>query len=248
MIINSYVYSTPGGGGLPTDADLLLWLEARKEIGFSNNDPMATLTDWAAGGNDFVQASGTLQPLYQTGIMNGQPGFFFDGSNDFVECPAFLSGDADVMIVLKKPGSPIANGGFLKFDGNSLASHCLFSGTFYDSMGGGGRAIFTPTSGVAAAGWVHHIQMKAGASQWIAYENGNTTKATQTQTISWYSGATPRHLIGASSDQPNGSTITNYFDGWILALKVWNRILTSAERNAQLAEFQTLYGISFTSF
>lgn len=235
-----------GAAGLSTDADLELWLAAYKEA-YSDTDRIDTLTDWSGNARHFTQGTGANEPQFDTGVLNSQPGYFFDGAAYFASIDAFMSGDADVMMVLKLPGSQSGNG-YMKFDGNSLSSHCLFSGTFYESMGGGNRAIFTPTSGVTTAGWIHHVQMLAGTNNWIAYENGNTVKATQTQTVSWYSGATPKHLIGASSDQPNGSNQTNWFHGWLMELRAWNRVLTSSERNEVLTAWNSRYGISVTNF
>lgn len=230
--------------GLSSDADLVLWLAAYKEA-YSDTDRIATLTDWSGSGNDFTQSNASNKPRFDTGVLNSQPGYFFDGSAYFASATAFMSGDADVMAVLKIPGSQSGNG-FWKFDGSGNASHCLFAGAIYTAMGGASRFSYAPAT--MTSGYIHHVQAKAGTSNWICYENGNTAKSTQTNTQSWSGGASPVHLIGASSDQANGSTQTNWFHGWLMELRIWNRVLSSSERNEVLAAWNTRYGLSYTSF
>lgn len=227
------------------DPNLVLWLAAWKETGYVNADRLATLNDFSSGAHHFTQATAANKPRFDTGILNGQPGFFFDGLAYFAESTAFMTGDCDMMMVLKIPGSQSGDG-FMKFDGSTVASHCLFSGDLYTAFGAASRISYTPSS--MTAGYIHHIQAKAGTNNWIAYQNGNNVKNTRTDTQSWYGGATPKHLIGASSDQPNGSTQTNFFHGWIMELKIWNKVLTTAERNSELAGFNARYGLAVTNF
>lgn len=231
---------------LSTDADLQLWLAAYKES-YSNGDRLATLTDWSGNGRDFTQGTAGNKPQFDTGVLNSQPGYFFNGAAYFASATAFMSGDADVMAVLKLPGSQSGNG-FWKFDGATLNSHCLFGGAVYTAMGGTSRFNFSSLGSIHTNGWIHHIQAKAGSSNWIAYENGNTVKSAQTNTQSWSGGASPVHLIGASSDQTNGSSPGVFFHGWLMELRMWNRVLTSAERNEVLTAWNARYGISVTSF
>jgi hypothetical protein len=232
-----------------TDADLVLWLAAWKETGYSNNDPMATLVDFSGDGHDFTQATSGSRPLYQTGVLNSQPGFFFDGTDDYAEIAAFMSGDAEAYFVLKCNSGAGLNGCY-KFDGGTNANHITFSGSIFTSFGGATRYSYTPVTG-ATAGFIHQIQAKAGSSQWIVFENGNNTKITQTNTQSWSGGSSPKHLIGASSVGANGSPAggTNqWFHGHILEVRIYSSPRSTAQRNAILAEFNSRYGISVTNF
>lgn len=233
----------------PVDADLVLHLAARLETGYVNNDPMATLVDFSSAGNDFTQGTSGNRPLYQTGVLNGQPGFFFDGTDDYVSIPAFMSGDAEAYFVLKCNSGASLNGCY-KFDGGTNANHITFSGTIFTSFGGATRYSYTPVTGTTT-GFIHQIQAKAGTSNWIVYENGNNVKITQTNTQQWSGGSSPVHLIGASSVGANGSPAggTNqWFHGHILEVRIYSSPRSTAQRNAILAEFNTLYGISVTNF
>ena len=233
-----------GSSGLSTDADLRLWLAAYKES-YSNGDRIATLTDWSGNGRDFTQSNATNKPQFDTGVLNSQPGYFFNGSAYYASISAFMSGDADVMMVLKIPGSQSGNG-FYKFDGGTNACHCLFGGAIYTALGGSSRFSFSPSS--MTSGYIHHVQAKAGTNNWIVYQNGNSAQSTQTNTQNWSGGASPKHMFGASSDQANGSTQTNWFHGWLMELRIWNRVLSSSERNGVLTAWNSRYGVSVTNF
>lgn len=238
-------YSTAAGAGVG-GSGLALWLAAWKETGLSNNDAMVTLTDWSGNGRDFTQATSGNRPLYQTSVLNSQPGFYFDGVNDFVEASVFLSGDCELFAVLKTADTGSSNWGAYKFDGNTLASHISFFGTIHSSFGGTNRINYIPSPGsLMTAGFVHQVTGVAGSGNFHIYENGNNDRAAGTQTISW---GTNRHLVGASSNVADASSITNYYKGHFLEVLIYNTQRTTAERNAILADFNTRYGISVTNF
>ncbi len=68
----------------PTDiTELYAWYDAQAETGFSNNDPVGTLTD-QKGSNDLTQATAARKPLYQTSGINGYATILFDGGDDFL--------------------------------------------------------------------------------------------------------------------------------------------------------------------
>lgn len=234
----------PGGGGLA------LWIAPWKETGFSDGNAMATVTDWSGNGRHFTQAGGTSQPLYKTNILNSQPAIRFDGSNDYVECSAFMSATvAELFAVIRIPtGIGASNWGWQKFSGasgGSAADHFTFFGTGYSTFGGTARTSYGITQATYEAGMIVHIVAKGGSGNWKWYENGNVPKASQTQTIDWGTG---RHMIGASSTNANGSGQSNYFNGWLLEQLIYDGERTTAERNAILADLGTRYGISTTSF
>lgn len=230
------------------DPDLILWLAAWKETGFVNNDPMATLTDFSTAGHNFAQSTAGSKPLYQTGILNSQPGFFFDGTDDFVNAAAFMSGDAEMYMVLKCASTGEANGAY-KFDGGTDANHISFFGTVYSSFGSASRFSYTPSpSSNLTNGMIHQIQALTGTNNWIIYENGNVVKSTQSPTQQWSGGSSPKHLIGASSTVANGSTQSNWFHGHILEFRIYSSQRSTAQRNAILADFNSRFGISVTNF
>jgi hypothetical protein len=224
------------------------WLAAWKES-YSNADRIGTITDWSGNGRDFTQATAANKPRFDTNVLNGQPGFWFDGSAYFAERNAFLSGNAEMMLVLKIPNPANAMlSGFMKMDGATSASHFAFSGTAYSAWGGTNRTSYTPAQATMEAGMLTHIQCVSGTSNWKWYENGSTLRQSQTQTINWGTGASPKTKLGASSTNSDGSGQSNWFKGWFMELMIWNRQLTTAERNAELAILRSRYGLTLTDF
>ncbi|MCA9248772.1 MAG: PEP-CTERM sorting domain-containing protein [Planctomycetales bacterium] len=63
----------------PASAGLTLLLNSKEMTGFNDLDPVAT---WAGEVGNATQSSGGAQPLYRTGILNGNPVVRFDGTND----------------------------------------------------------------------------------------------------------------------------------------------------------------------
>lgn len=230
------------------DPDLALWIAAWKETGYANNDPVTGPVDFSSNARTFTQATSGKRPLYQTSVLNSQPGFLFDGTDDYWDIAAFMSGDAEMYAVMKTANN-VEFQGCYKFDNCTSASHISFVGTVYSAFGGTGRFSYTPSpSSNLTNGFIHQIVAKAGSNEWKMYENGNNNKVTTTNTQGWSGGASPKHLIGASSDQVNGSTQTNFFHGHILEFRIYSSPRSTAQRNAILAEFNSKYGISVTNF
>lgn len=224
---------------------LMLWLAPHMES-FADDDAVGTLTDQSGNARHFTQATAANKPTFKTNILNSKPAVRFDGSNDFLEASAFMTGDAEMFAVLKIPtGIGSSNWGWQKFSGATLADHFTFFGTAYSSFGGTNRTNYSVNSATAEAGLIVHIVAKGGASLWKWYENGNVEKATMTQTIDW---GTSRHLVGASSGNSDASSISNYFNGWLLELRIYSGTLNSTQRNNVLTELNSTFGISYTSF
>lgn len=66
----------------PPTTNLICWLEAGLEVGLSNDDPVTTATDQSGSSNSPTQGTSNKRPLYKTSIVNGQPVYRYDGSND----------------------------------------------------------------------------------------------------------------------------------------------------------------------
>lgn len=65
-------------------AKILNWA-ADDQVGFVNNDPVATMTP-DLGATNLVQPTSTYQPLYKTAQLNGLPGILMDGVDDQLQC------------------------------------------------------------------------------------------------------------------------------------------------------------------
>lgn len=231
---------------------LEFWAAARLETGYSNNDPMSTMKDQSGlygTARDFT-SSGSNRPLYKTNILNSKPSYSFNGSSHYFKCPQFLtSGDKEIMMVMLTPaGIGVSNWGWAKFSGGTSSCHYTFFGTAYCDFGGTNRTNYSPTQATREAGILEHIVAASGSNGWKWYSQGNNLRVQQTQSFNWGSGTTPQHLIGAGSSSANGSTQDTWYNGHIMEIKIWNRTLTNTERNVELAEFNTQYGLTLTNF
>ena len=108
------------GGFLPTDiADLELWLDAADSGTVTlNGDDVSQWDDKSADGNDAVQGSASLQPLYDIAAVNGLNAISFDGANslDGGAVPDILSEPETLFIVYSREGS---TGNMRAFHGNN---------------------------------------------------------------------------------------------------------------------------------
>lgn len=73
-----------------TISGLKLWLKADALV-LSDNDAVASWTDSSGLGNHAVQATEAAKPTYKTAIQNGKPVVRFDGTDDFMACPAITA-------------------------------------------------------------------------------------------------------------------------------------------------------------
>jgi len=67
-------------GGIPT-TDMCLWLKA-DSLELSDGDAVSQWSDVSGNNRHFTQSTSANQPVYKTGVFNGQPVIRFDGAND----------------------------------------------------------------------------------------------------------------------------------------------------------------------
>jgi hypothetical protein len=76
---------------------LLVWVRADLGIGL-NGSAVSTWADYSGEGNNFAQATASLQPAPTANGIGGRPGISFDGTSDQINGPSFhgmLSDPAD---------------------------------------------------------------------------------------------------------------------------------------------------------
>ena len=79
---------------VPTDiAGLQLWLRA-DDIAQSDNTAVSAWADQSGSGNNAAQATGGLQPTYQTSEVNGHSVVRFDGTDDVMGVAGITNNDA----------------------------------------------------------------------------------------------------------------------------------------------------------
>ena len=237
--------------------NLQQWFSARLETGYSDGDPIGTFVDQSGNGRT-MSSSGTNRPAWKTGISNGQPAYFFDGLNNYVQrSAAFMSGwsAGEMWVMLKRPSSSINGNGWLKYDGNTLASHNWFGdGQIFESTFSNTRDQIAYISGPAAPyeaaaqgsnGAVYIVCNNGASNGRRVFYNGNNSMLTATHNFSVPS---TDCLIGASSDQASGSISPNRWHGWIMEFLVYNAILSASDRNQNLNELEAIYGITTVDF
>lgn len=87
---------------------LVAWYDASRIIGLSDGTAIAQWDDLTGLGHHLLQGTGSLQPLYKTGITHGLPAVLFDGSNDYLKAVFTLAQPCSVavsFVYVTDPGS-----------------------------------------------------------------------------------------------------------------------------------------------
>jgi hypothetical protein len=107
------------------------WWAADEIEGLSDTDPVEEWEDQSGRGHLLSQATATARPLYRTGIQNGLPGIWFDGTDDFLlgsqvgmhtnEARGWSSGGLTIYVVGQRDASKsFANSYVERWGGTSL--------------------------------------------------------------------------------------------------------------------------------
>lgn len=180
-----------------------------------------------AGGSPATQASGTLQPLYRTGQINGLPALQFDGTDDYIELPNVFGSltAAEVFLVVKLDADPPpvdTKTGFWRLQNitsDPQALHVPFTdGTIYDGFGSTTRkTTVNPT--LSMASWrVYQVASASGA--WTSFMDGTQIYTTATNTVGF-----------RTADLWLGRSYTiYYFDGVMAEILIYDHVLNSTER------------------
>jgi hypothetical protein len=235
----------------PSDVDgLSIWVEARL-IGSppASGTAIAAWADSSVKGNNFAQATGGDQPLYETGGPNGQPFVRFNGSTDYLEIASligFVASPGMTVFVVYRRNAATANAGLFSL-GSGSGSDYADANSITVNQGAGGTSHEIEWNGApsfvadAGAGWQVGESYFAMQSNPI-YAEVNGGAATQ-NTPTYETSITPtlgvlgaRYLSGAVAG-PFGQVD-------IAALLVFNKQLTTAERSVIRQFLGTTYGIT----
>lgn len=106
---NQSAFSATESLAVPFDygaiTDIEAWFEAKEETGYSDDDTVTPLTDHSGVSGNGTQGTDSLRALYKTSIINSQPAFRFDGSNDFYTTSITLGTSHTLFFVIKYDGS-----------------------------------------------------------------------------------------------------------------------------------------------
>lgn len=233
--------TTAGGITDPTDVtNCELWLAADNIVGLNDGDAVTTWSDASGNARDATQATAAKKPIYKTAIVNGEPIVRFDGSDDVLALPNFLTGfTAGEMFVVVKidVDPPAASGqtGCWNF-GSGARSHYPFTdGTIYDHFGTDTRkTTVDPTPALTSFRLYNAI---SASGEWTSNLNGTQLFTTATNTVGWSTAP----LVGQSSE--GGGDF--YLDGDIAELALYSRKVTTTERDDLESYFSTKYSLGF---
>lgn len=70
-----------------------------------DNDPVAVWRDSSGNTRDMVQATAASRPIFKTGIINGKNVVRFDGTDDWLRAPTFLTGNTGSIFAVVAPNN-----------------------------------------------------------------------------------------------------------------------------------------------
>ncbi len=196
-----------------------LWLRADAGI---TNSSVNRWSDQSGNGYDATQNTAASQPQLVTSVINGKSVVRFDGANDFLNLPNLLNGttQAEVFVVLKVDvAMPATIRGLWKFgtDNSSWVRYPSTDGSIWEDFGSTANyAMGVPAQPLTE---FHLFNVSAATGQWAARLNG-ATQGSRTNTTYAYNTAP---TLGKNS---------YYFDGDVAEVVIYDRVLSTAERNA----------------
>lgn len=197
--------------------DMALWLRADSLGLLTNGAGVASWPDWSGFNNDATQPNISLQPVLIVSDVNGQPAVRFDGTNDFLSLPNFLSSasEGELFIVWKaasaNPG--VSRGGLLL--GPTGSQYPAADGSIIEDFG-----TATPVDipkPLQPLNQFNLYEVSANENSWMARLNGTTLYASNNTGFA----ASSLPLIGQSGFP---------FAGDIAEIIVFTRVLSDDER------------------
>jgi hypothetical protein len=234
----------------PVTSGLQLWLKA-DALTHASGTPIPSWVDSSGNGRVASQPDGSKQPTYRTEGVNGHPYVRFNGSDEFMEVPfeAFFNSEEFTVFTVAKHS---ATGGDLPI----LSSDAVGYGLIYDvSSGSNGkaRATWKESSStkfidtVAASirntdAFILTYTMEdksepadAQSDTVKLFINGDE-KATQTSGVDYIPNTSANLKIGEKSG--------DFFQGDIYEILIYNRALTTSERENVEGYLSYKYGIN----
>jgi hypothetical protein len=214
---------------------LVLWYSAEAETGYSNGASMTGWTDQSGNGNH-ATAQGTLAPQWESASgSGGGAAVKFRGTHGstsatwgYFSLPASVMGSAsagEIHASIKSDGQNCSLWGLGLTAGTSAASHYPFDSAIYEGFGTNSRkTVGFPE--VAITDW-RRYNVWSAAGDWSARIDAFVEFSTSSNTVLW--DAAP--VIGHGKRNGALSTNVGSFQGRIGAVVLYNRKLTTTERN-----------------
>ena len=241
-----YLAAKYGGTGGSTITDPVgvsgckLWLDAavsayEDNIGTVPADGDAVYGWYDKSGNGWraIQTSGTLKPIYKTGIINGLPVLRFDGSDDYMNLGLYLERPYTVFLVHVKKGAGGGNaravaGSGNWFMGSGAGYYRHFAGSDYVSNNVLAETVDAPKLGTA-----RNTGAANGSTYWI--DQADITS--QPNAI----GVCGSMAVGSG---PGGG---DYYNGDVAEVLVYDTALSPADRQLVWDYLGPKYGLFASS-
>jgi hypothetical protein len=215
--------------------NLALWLKADTGVvpETTNTPTVSTWFDQSGSHNDASQITPSAQPSWVTNALNGLPVVRFSGNGQYLTLPNILTNTtgAEAMVVLKVGPGATTNSRALWHFGGSVGSarYPEMNGIIYDDFAS--TTLYTVGPPVQRLDVYHLYSVGGQAGSWAARLNG----AVQT--------GTSNNAYGSiSSSLGYGSGFV--FDGDIAEVMIFNRTLTTDERDTTGSYLVAKYNLS----
>ena len=227
------VLAQSGPGGVGNNTDNKLWLRADSIVGIAGGNPITTWEDASGNGNDVTQATASYRPTFSTNILNGFPVVSFDpGNTEFLagSLGGTLNAPYTIFSVLRFDNTTaysyalnIGNGGAnanisISRDHEAIYNtyYCWTGSGYYetpqDSLPAGAIKILSLFHNTSSP---YHTIFSNGLSHTITPAGATSINAADYLSVG-------RRLSGASG--------TNYMDGYIAEMIIYDKQLNTAER------------------
>lgn len=222
---------------LPVVAGLLRWYEA-DALALSDGAAVSSWTDQSAASDHAVQATGPQQPTYKTAIVNGHAVLRFDGSDDFMQFAEILdsSGSTAHFFVVAKSNAT-GNRGILSTRGGGTSGWSMrytapTTHSYY-------HVGISPNISYTVTDQFNVLEVQRNGLTVTLGANG--TLGTPTAISGYAASSENRTTIGSEAGSSSGPA---YLNGDIAEIVIYDRVLSTVDRNALLTYLQDKYAIT----
>jgi hypothetical protein len=235
---NEISITTPATGATLPMTGMKLWLRADFGVVKDASNLVSSLTDESGSGNTGT-SGGSSQPLFVSGVMNGNPALHFNGQSTVINLPSFLwTGTAAEGFVILRATSeqPSANRGLWSIGSNYRNAYPQSDGQIVDDFGSGNY--YSSGATVVRLNEQHLYNVVSTSTEWTSRLNGRVQFTTASNTVGFW----PWPVIG-SGGAVSGYGSTN-FDGDIAEVIIYDHALSSAERDSVNSYLLSKYGMN----
>lgn len=249
IIINPYAVSAPAGytpvytPPTITSANYMNWVEARHQT-YSNGNAVSIAHDQSGNGHHWTQGTSGSQPQFVTNVLNSQPVFRFDGTDDFLALGSnIMSGKSagEIWIIVKidtdPPGASAQSGLWnLDGDGTNAVHYPHPDGTIYEAVMSTTRKT-TAVNPTPALTSFRCYNIGSAASDYKIRIDGTEIFSTGSNTWAGFSGAA---CIGKSISLFGDIFLDGDVAGWCIT----DAVVNTTDRDAINGVWESVYGLT----